>query len=250
MFILLETRAVESFYTETHQITTNDFGLFSLVISEGNSTEDFSTLNWENGAFLKLELDANLDGNFTLMGVSSFSSVPYALFASVHTDIVSQLDSQSNQLDFYSTSLQELLNNGKTPKQIVNQGVDKERLYGLSYEGGCIFHLSESLDQGIIFSKEQLGLTTWGCENALIAPNGIGYGHYNSQIILNNWIHPEIAATHNVIFYNVFFAHQKKLLNGHINFRYYNVSTNGVNTVVLSDGTPINKLTTYKGNLM
>ena len=43
---------------------------------------------------------------------------------------------------------------------------------------------------------------------------------------------------------------KKKLLNGHINFRYYNVSTNGVNTVVLSDGTPINKLTTYKGNLM
>ena len=186
MFILLETGAVESSYTETHQITTNDFGLFSLVISEGNSTEDFSTLNWENGAFLKVELDANLDGNFTLMGVSSFSSVPYALFASVHTDIVSQLDSQSNQLDFYSTSLQELLNNGKTPKQIVNQGVDKERLYGLSYEGGCNFHLSESLDQGIVFSKEVLGLTTWGCENALIAPNGIGYGHYNSQIILNN----------------------------------------------------------------
>jgi len=79
--ILLETADAESSYTETHQVSTNDFGLFSLVISEGNSTDDFSTLNWENGAFLKVELDANLDGDYTLMGINSFSSVPYSLFA-------------------------------------------------------------------------------------------------------------------------------------------------------------------------
>jgi len=79
--ILLETTAAESSYTETHQITTNDFGLFSLVISEGTTTDDFSALNWGNGAFLKIELDANLDGDYTLMGVSSFNAVPYALYA-------------------------------------------------------------------------------------------------------------------------------------------------------------------------
>jgi len=79
--ILLETAAAESSYTETHQVSTNDFGLFSLVISEGITTDDYSALNWENGAFLKVELDANLDGDYTLMGVSSFNAVPYALYA-------------------------------------------------------------------------------------------------------------------------------------------------------------------------
>jgi len=79
--ILLETADTESSYSETHQITTNDFGLFSLVISQGNSTDDFSSLNWENGAFLKVELDEDLDGEYTLMGINSFSSVPYSLFA-------------------------------------------------------------------------------------------------------------------------------------------------------------------------
>jgi len=194
--ILLETADAETSYTETHQVSTNDFGLFSLVISEGNSTDDFSSLNWENGAFLKIELDTNLDGDYTLMGLSSFNAVPYALYAPVHSDIASQLDSQSNQLEFYTTSLQELLNNGKTPKQIVNQGVEKERLYGLSYEGGYIFHLSESLDQGMVFSKEELGIAIWGCENELIGANGIdvGYGYYNTQIILNSCIYPDIAA--------------------------------------------------------
>ena len=73
--ILLETSAAETSYTETHQVSTNDFGLFSLVISEGNSTDDFLALNWENGAFLKVELDANLDGDYILMGVSSFNAV-------------------------------------------------------------------------------------------------------------------------------------------------------------------------------
>ena len=79
--ILLETADAESSYTETHQVSTNDFGLFSLLISEGNSTDDFSSLNWENVAFLKVEIDEDLDGEFTLMGINSFSSVPYSLFA-------------------------------------------------------------------------------------------------------------------------------------------------------------------------
>lgn len=58
-----------------------------------------------------------------------------------------------------------------------------------------------------------------------------------------------VVFTHNVIFYNAFFAHQKNVLNSDVEFRYYNVSTNGVSTGILSDGTPINKLSTYKGKL-
>ncbi len=58
-----------------------------------------------------------------------------------------------------------------------------------------------------------------------------------------------VVFTHNVIFYNAFFAQQKNVLNSDVDFRYYNVSTNGVSTGILSDGTPINKLSTYKGKL-
>jgi len=105
--ILLETTAAETSYTETHQVSTNDFGLFSLVISEGNTIDDFSTLNWENGAFLKVELDANLDGDYLLMGINSFSSVPYSLFAenipmyySEEIDgLVSEIGGLNNEID-------------------------------------------------------------------------------------------------------------------------------------------------------
>jgi len=101
--ILLETADAESSYSETHQITTNEFGLFSLVISEGNSTDDFSTLNWENGAFLKVELDEDLDGYYTLMGINSFSSVPYALFSqNIPTSVSNKIDSLQSIVDVVS----------------------------------------------------------------------------------------------------------------------------------------------------
>ena len=101
--ILLETTAAETSYTETHQVSTNDFGLFSLVISGGNTTDDFSTLNWENGAFLKVELDANLDGNYILMGINSFSSVPYSLFAeNIPTAVSNEIDSLRNIVEMVS----------------------------------------------------------------------------------------------------------------------------------------------------
>ena len=101
--ILLETPDAESSYSETHQITTNNFGLFSLLISQGETTDDFSSLNWENGGFLKVELDANLDGEYTLMGINSFSSVPYALFAeNIPSSVSNKIDSLENIVDIVS----------------------------------------------------------------------------------------------------------------------------------------------------
>ncbi|MDG1395667.1 MAG: hypothetical protein P8P86_03790, partial [Flavobacteriales bacterium] len=101
--ILLVAADAESSYSETHQITTNNFGLFSLVISQGNSTDDFSSLNWENGAFLKVEIDENLDGAYQLMGINSFSSVPYSLFAeNIPSSVSNEIDSLRNIVDIVS----------------------------------------------------------------------------------------------------------------------------------------------------
>jgi len=58
-----------------------------------------------------------------------------------------------------------------------------------------------------------------------------------------------VVFTHNVLFYNAFFAQQKNPINSTVNFKFYNVSANGVNTGIISDGTPINKLRTYVGKL-
>jgi uncharacterized protein (TIGR02145 family) len=79
--ILLGAVDAEASYTEVHSVTTDNFGMFSLVISEGETSDAFASINWEEGAYLMVEVDTNLDGEYNIMGVSSFNAVPYALYA-------------------------------------------------------------------------------------------------------------------------------------------------------------------------
>jgi len=69
-------------YTETHSITTNDFGLVNINIGEGNTNNDFTAINWSLGLyFIQIELDENGGNSFSLMGTSQLLSVPYAMYA-------------------------------------------------------------------------------------------------------------------------------------------------------------------------
>lgn len=66
-------------------ITTNDFGLFNLIIGEGAQTNNgsvanFSQINWGAGPlFLRVEVDPGT--GFENLGTTELVSVPYALYA-------------------------------------------------------------------------------------------------------------------------------------------------------------------------
>ncbi|MCB9331222.1 MAG: hypothetical protein H6574_09090 [Lewinellaceae bacterium] len=64
-------------YVETHQLTTNQFGLFTLGIGLGTAQSGtFATIDWASAPkFLKVNIDN------TLQGVTQLLSVPYALYA-------------------------------------------------------------------------------------------------------------------------------------------------------------------------
>ncbi len=70
-------------YTETHTTTTNDRGLYNLVIGQGMPISgQFQLINWANTyKFLKVELDASGGTNYVLAGSTQLWSVPYALHA-------------------------------------------------------------------------------------------------------------------------------------------------------------------------
>ncbi len=70
-------------YTETHVKTTNNKGLFNLVIGQGTpTTGTFSTINWgTNSKFLKVEMDVAGGTNYALTGTTQLLSVPYAMYA-------------------------------------------------------------------------------------------------------------------------------------------------------------------------
>lgn len=70
-------------FEETHPATTDNQGLFALIIGNGTVTAgSFNAINWGVGEkWLKTEIDITGGNNFVLLGSSQFLSVPYALYA-------------------------------------------------------------------------------------------------------------------------------------------------------------------------
>ncbi len=69
-------------YSETHAVTTDALGLFSVNIGGGTSSGTLADVNWGSGAkFTQVELDVTGGTNFADMGTTQMMSVPYALYA-------------------------------------------------------------------------------------------------------------------------------------------------------------------------
>ena len=68
-------------YQETHNTTTNQFGLFTLNIGGGIVVKgNFSPIHWDSvTAWLQIEMDATGGTNYLMMGSSQLLSVPYVL---------------------------------------------------------------------------------------------------------------------------------------------------------------------------
>lgn len=74
----------EVVYSELHETITNNLGLFGLEI--GNPTQvltgSFDGIDWGGSShFLETAIDLNGSGQFQVLGVMQFLSVPYALFS-------------------------------------------------------------------------------------------------------------------------------------------------------------------------
>jgi hypothetical protein len=70
-------------YSENHTVTTDQFGLFNLIIGAGAAQSgSMNGINWGiDNYYLQIGLDLIGGTNFNLMGTSQLLSVPYALHA-------------------------------------------------------------------------------------------------------------------------------------------------------------------------
>ncbi|NEN25321.1 hypothetical protein G3O08_18690 [Cryomorpha ignava] len=70
-------------YIETHTITTNSFGLYTLAIGGGTPVEgSMSDVTWSAGnKSIKVEIDPDGGSNYSDLGTTELLSVPYALYA-------------------------------------------------------------------------------------------------------------------------------------------------------------------------
>jgi hypothetical protein len=94
--ILSSSATGTAVWQETHTTTTDTFGIFSVVIGEGTSTNGgssatFQEIDWGAAShFMKVEIDVNGVTNYVHVGTSQMMSVPYALYAeNINMDSVS-----------------------------------------------------------------------------------------------------------------------------------------------------------------
>lgn len=82
--ILEEITNSNSIYTELHDVTTDQFGLFTLDIgSKSSLNNNLSNINWATGKYyLKVEMAAPKGTAYRTLGVNQLLSVPYSLYAS------------------------------------------------------------------------------------------------------------------------------------------------------------------------
>ena len=110
-------------YQEEHEVLTDLYGMFNLVIGQGLqvSVDPFSSINWQGDKFLQVELSIENDGEFVLSAVQQLMSVPYAflaenaLIAQTAIDVDDADADPSNELQSLSVSGDSLtLSNGNT----------------------------------------------------------------------------------------------------------------------------------------
>lgn len=101
---------VKSHYAEIHQVTTDELGLFSLVIGEGKeSVGALTEIPWATEQiWLQVAVDAAGGREFALMGSSEMRTVPYAFHAATASQLVDEsaaieLPSEKNQSIYWHT---------------------------------------------------------------------------------------------------------------------------------------------------
>ena len=81
--ILQSSTTGNTVYSETHNVTTNQFGLINIQIGKGTILSGiFNTIDWgANKYFTKMEIDIAGGTNYQEIGVSEMLSVPFAFYA-------------------------------------------------------------------------------------------------------------------------------------------------------------------------
>ncbi|MDC3397330.1 hypothetical protein OAW57_01445 [Flavobacteriales bacterium] len=156
-------------YIETHNTSTDPYGMFNLNlgmgIHVGGAAISLGEVNWGLAVhFLKVELDIEGDGGFVSMGTQQMMSVPYALYAEQAGNAGDDQDQDpTNELQTLSLSGDTIsLSDGGSVVIPTTPAGDNQ------YNGGIYI---ECVDMGVSPLCGALGLSP----NATLGPESNGY---------------------------------------------------------------------------
>lgn len=128
-----------SVYSETHQATTNANGLVSIEIGTGQTSQVFSSIDWDKGPyFLKTEIDPAGGTNYTITGTTQLLSVPFSLYSTRAETVIYEKQTLADVIDNYNRADGQIkeVSTPTDPKDAVN----KEYVtLGISETGDSLF---------------------------------------------------------------------------------------------------------------
>ena len=69
-------------YSESHNVSTNDYGLFTVQVGAGTLLSgSFTSIDWSNEMYLKTEVANPAGGSLVDFGIIQLISVPYSLYS-------------------------------------------------------------------------------------------------------------------------------------------------------------------------
>ena len=164
-------------YSETHSVSTNDNGVFSLEVGGGTAlTGTFAAINWADGShYIKSQIDLTGGTNYTLEVSKELLSVPYAFYAnSAGGNAQNQITALQAQLSTVQAQLNYII---KKPT-LVSAQVSNNTTSAVS--GGNI----SSDGQGEVTARGVVWSTSPSPTIALATKttNGTGTGEFTSSI--------------------------------------------------------------------
>ncbi len=162
--IVADSATGATLYAETHQPTTNAFGLANLAVGTGSTTSgNFAAIAWGGSAkYLKVEVDVAGGSSYVDMGTTQLLSVPYALYA-------------GNSGDGLPT--------GTSGQTLRHNGTDWVAATNLSNNGTKVTIADGTQGNGKILTSDAAGTASW-------ATPALGQGafsvHPTSNVALGN----------------------------------------------------------------
>lgn len=217
-------------YQESFDVTTDDFGLFTIEVGNGNYSggvvTEFSRINWGSGPyFLRIEMDENGGSNYQLVGINQILSVPYAIYSDyADTAGYSNTSGTANYADTanfsFTSDVANYAINADTANYVVNMiGGDPDSTNEIQTisRSGLVVTLSDgggSYTDSVNVYQEGFGINI---ENNVISvdPNVVntgggesGCGHYVGELwgggivfyVYNNGCSGLIASTEDLAF--------------------------------------------------
>ena len=90
--VLKSSSIGNSVYSEEHSAKTNKNGIITLIIGDGTTSDDFSSIDWSTGTYyLKIEVDPLGGNDYLIESTSQLLSVPYALYSGTSGNSINKL---------------------------------------------------------------------------------------------------------------------------------------------------------------